>query len=171
MKFYLGPHLREQPHIFGLCPNHECGRISRLTDSDISYKSKYQEDWLDNVENKEGIWNRRIEGILAKQKEMKAAAKARVEKKVIPEKLRRIAPAFFLMHMNPRDIRVISDPVDFINFEGMSAEQTKRIVLLDEAKNQSFRKEVQRRIESAIDHERYNWEVLRIDNDGNITKE
>lgn len=171
MKFYLGPYLREQPHIFGLCPNHECGKISRLTDIDISYKSKYQEDWLDDIENKEETWNRRIEEILAKQKEMKAAAKAKAEKSVIPMKLKRIAPVFFSMQVNPRDIRVISDPVDFINFEGMSVEQTKRIVLLDDAKNQSFRKEVQRKIESAIDHERYNWEVLRIDDNGNVTKE
>ena len=171
MKFYLGPYLREQPHIFGLCPNHECGQISRLTNIDISYKSKYQEDWLDDIESKEEIWNRKIEGILARQKEMKAIAKEKVEKKVLPEELRRIAPAFFSMQMNPRDIRVISDPIDFINFEGMSVEQTKRIVLLDEAKNKSFRKEIQRNIQSAVDHEHYNWEVLRIDDYGKVTKE
>jgi predicted Holliday junction resolvase-like endonuclease len=102
---------------------------------------------------------------------MKTAAKTRAEKKIIPGKLMRIAPDFFSMHINPRDIRVISDPIDFISFEGMSTEQTRRITLLDEAKNRSFRNEAQRTIESAVVHERYSWEVLRIEENGNVTKE
>lgn len=126
---------------------------------------------MDDVEDKEEIWNRKIEGLLARQKEMKRAAKAKAEKQVLPGKLRKIAPAFYTMRINPRDIRVISDPIDFVNFEGMSVEQTKRIVLLDEIKNQSFRKDLQRSVESVVNHDRYDWEILRIDDDGNVKKE
>lgn len=171
MKFYLGAYLREQRHIFGLCPNHECGKISRLAEIEVSYRSRYKSDWLDELERMQAKWDRKIEGLLARQRELKERSKARAEERLLPQKMKNIAPAFSTIDVSPKDIRVVSHPVDFIGFDGMSKDTLKRIVLLDSGKNAAFRGMTQKSIESVVERERYDWQVLRIDDDGTITKE
>jgi len=171
VRFYLGAYLKEQRHIFGVCPNPECSRISRLADIEISYKSRYQPDWLDSLETEQLKWERKIEEFLAAQEEIKKQSKAKAEKRVLPQKLKSIAPAFASMNVNPRDVRVLSHPIDFVAFDGLSRDALKRIVLLDAKQNAGSRAAAQASIESAIDRERYDWGILRVDNEGRVRKE
>jgi predicted Holliday junction resolvase-like endonuclease len=160
-------------HIFGLCPNHECPeRISRLTDIEISFETSYKPDWLNKLEDEQAGWDFKQEGLLARQKIIQKTSKARAEIKMLPGKLRGLAPAFSATGIAPRDIRVISNPVDFIGFDGMSMKHMKRIVLMDAKSHGDFRrKDAQESIEAAVERGKYDWQVLRIDEDGLVTQE
>lgn len=170
--FPLAAFLKEQKHIFGLCPNHECpGGISRLPDIEISYRTKYVPDWLDELEEEQQHWDDKQMDLLARQKLLKKTSSSRAEREVLPGKLKGIAPAFSATGIAPRDIRVISNPVDFIGFDGMSMDRMRRIVLLDAKAHAKFRGKTQNRIDSAVRNGKYDWQVLRIGEDGKVKKE
>lgn len=137
----------------------------------MSFTTSYVPDWLDKLESKEERWNRRIEELLALQKELKRKSKDKAEKRVLPQKLKGLAPAFTEIGVTPRDVRVLSHPVDFIGFDGMSAGKLRRIVLMDSKENGTLRPRTQKSIESTVDNGNYDWQILRVDNEGSVSQE
>lgn len=163
---------KEQRHVFGVCPNPECRTLARLADVRISYRTKYVKDWLDSIEDKVESWEQKQGELEDKQKEIKAKSIEEARRTVLPKKLKSISPLFQRSAVQPEDIKVVSHPVDFVAFDGLiTNESLRRIVLMDGEVSGRLRTQVQNSIRSTIDAGKYDWSVLRVDEEGSITQE
>jgi len=86
--------------------------------------------------------------------------------------LERIAPCFRQFHYDPRDMRSICDPMDFVLFDGLTVErQVKQITFIEVKCGRSRLTGVQRSVREAVDKGRVHAEVWEIgDRDIPITK-
>ena len=158
-----------QRRIFGICPH--CNDFFRLSDCHLSTKKKPLLDWKDKME-REIV---RIDSLHMKIDEIEGdlREKAREEGRRIAEKaISKIDPIFFPRKLNPDDAKVIFHPIDYVVFNGMkSREPMKNIVLLDRETGTESHKKIQKSIESTINHERYEWLTIRVEDDGNVCTE
>lgn len=165
-------YFREQRHIFGVCPNSECRGVARLAEIRVSYRAKYVKDWLDRVDDQTTSWEEKQSELKEMQKELKQKYIDKARRTILPEKLRAASPLYLKQRVQPEDIKVVLHPLDFIGFDGLiTNENLQRIVLLDSESNKPFRGAVQDSIKKVVDDAKYDWSVLRIDEDGKITQE
>lgn len=179
IKRFSGRHIREsekmidisrlltlQRRIFGVCPN--CNDFFRLSDCRIYSKKKPLLDWKDKIERE----NEKIDSLEEKISEMESELreKAREKGRRIAERvIKKIDPIFFPRKLNPDDAKVIFHPIDYVVFNGMkSKEPMKNIVLLDRETRISAHKKIQRSIETVINHERYEWLTIKVEDDGKV---
>ncbi len=165
-------YFREQRHIFGVCPNPECRTVARLAEIRISYREKYAKDWLDRIDDQTTSWEEKQSELKETQKELRQKHIDEARRTVLPKKLRAASPLYLKQGVEPEDIKVVLHPLDFIGFDGLITDKIlRRIVLLDSESNTTFRGQVQQSIRKVVDDAKYDWSVLRIDDDGKITQE
>lgn len=165
-------YFREQRHVFGVCPNPDCRAVVRLAEIRISYRAKYEKDWLDRVDDQTASWEEKEAELKEKQKELKQKYIGEARRTILPQKLKSASPLYLKQKVQPEDIKVVLHPLDFIGFDGLITNETlQRIVLLDSVLNKPFRGKIQQSIAKVVDDGRYDWSVLRIDDDGKITQE
>ena len=158
-----------QRQIFGSCP--KCEEIFRLSDCQIYLKKKPVMDWMHRLNLESERLAEREAKIDEKEEEMreKAREKGRQKAKKVIKKIDRI---FAPRKLNPDDSKVLFHPIDYIVFNGMkSANAIKNIVLLDRKVEGSSHRQLQRSIERAVERENYEWQTLRVLEDGKIKLE
>ncbi len=84
---------------------------------------------------------------------------------------KKIDPIFTPRKLNPDDAKVIFHPIDYIVFNGMKENSLKNIVLLDREAKISEHRKIQRSIEKVIGTGNYEWQTLRVMDDGKIREE
>jgi len=158
--------VREGRHIFSICP--ECGSIHRLSDLELSRRGKYIPDWMDKIDRRKDALERRRGSLDERAAILQGAAKERAEREVLPRLLKRAAPLFFEMNIDPRDVRTISHPIDFVVFDGMSSPAgVSEVSLL----NLGARNAITSSIEAAIRRRNVGWRTIRVDDDGTVSTE
>lgn len=170
MNYEIGLYLREQRHLFGICP--DCGQISRLTDIRISYRTKYAPDWMDKIERQLNYWADKTTAFDEEKSQKHAKAIEKARRILLPKKLKELFPLMAAKGIGPDDVKVILNPIDFIGFEGMNtAGSLRKIVVLESRSNSSFRREVQQSVQKAVDNAKYDWNTLRVDDKGIVSSE
>lgn len=153
-----------QRQIFGICPC--CGELFRLSDADISVKNKFKSDWLDALERRADHLDTKEERLQERKSEMQEKAKAIGRRKAV-KFVKRIDPVFTPRKLDPDDAKVIFHPVDYMVFNGMSQRDiVNKIVFLDRIDVQDAR--LQKSIEKAIEKRNYEWQTLRVLDDGKV---
>jgi predicted Holliday junction resolvase-like endonuclease len=172
METVFDVYFKEQRHIFGVCPNPECRAVSRLSDIRIAYRGAYLKDWLDSIDDETVSWEEKQMALEEKQKELKQKSIAEARQTILPQRLQSIFSLFRRQRVQPEDIKIVAHPVDFIGFDGLNtSENLKRVILLDSEHNTAYRKDIQQDISRVVDATKYDWSVLRIDENGEIVKE
>jgi predicted Holliday junction resolvase-like endonuclease len=107
------------------------------------------------------------------EKEEGLREKAREKGRQLAQKaIRKIDPVFTPRKLNPDDAKVIFHPIDYIVFNGMKApEPIKNIILLDRQAIGTDHRSLQKSIGRVIEHENYEWQTLRVQEDGKIKVE
>ncbi len=158
-----------QRQIFGICPH--CSDFFRLSDCNIFLKRKPVPDWMDEI-NKEKDKLTELEGKLEEKKgelQEKAREKGR---KLAQKAIKKIDPVFAPRKLNADDAKVIFHPIDYIVFKGMKDRGSiERILLLDREAKDSNHRAIQKSIEKVIEHENYEWQTMRVQEDGKIKVE
>jgi predicted Holliday junction resolvase-like endonuclease len=156
-----------QRQIFGICPC--CGEIFRLSDADISIKKKFKSDWLDACKRKSAHLDDREERLQERKREMQEKAKIIGRRRAV-QFVKRIDPVFTPRRLDPDDAKVIFHPVDYMVFNGMSKHDiVNKIVFLDRIDVQDAR--LQKSIENTIEKRNYEWQTLRVMDDGKVKNE
>jgi len=95
-------------------------------------------------------------------------AKERAERKELPRLLRRVAPTFTKWRMDPRDVRTIFNPVEFVVFDGMnSAHGVHGISLVHfGGQNRAIRS-----LERTLRKKDCAWSTIRPKDDGSLSLE
>lgn len=158
-----------QRQIFGTCPN--CGDFFRLSDGTVFLKRKPVPDWMDRIK-RETERLTELEGKLEEKKgdlQEKAREKGR---KQAQKAIKKIDPVFAPRRLNADDAKVIFHPIDYIVFKGMKdSDSIKGILLLDRKAKDGNHRAVQRSIEKVVERENYEWQTLRVQEDGKIKVE
>jgi predicted Holliday junction resolvase-like endonuclease len=158
-----------QRQIFGICPN--CTDFFRLSDCNIFLKKKPVPDWMDEIDKEEERITE-LEGKLEEKKgelQVKAREKGR---KLAQKAIKKIDPVFAPRKLNADDAKVIFHPIDYIVFKGMKdSGSIKGILLLDREAKDGNHRAIQRSIEKVVERENYEWQTLRVQEDGKIKVE
>jgi len=157
-----------QRQIFGICP--KCNDLFRLSDTKIYLKEKPVKDWMDKLDSEEErVYY--LEGKI-KEEKLELQKKAQVKgRRAALVKVKKIDPVFTPRNLNPDDAKVILHPIDYIVFNGMKKKPMKNIILLDRKMKGADYRWIQKSIERVIEKENYEWQTLRVQEDGNIRNE
>jgi len=158
-----------QRQIFGICP--KCSDFFRLSDCNIFLKRKPVPDWMDEIIKEKGRLTDLEEKLEEKKGELQEKARER-GRKLAQKAIKKIDPVFAPRKLNPDDAKVIFHPIDYIVFNGMKApEPIKNIILLDREAKDGNHRSIQWSIEKVIEHENYEWQTLRVQENGKIKVE
>lgn len=158
-----------QRQIFGICPN--CNDFFRLSDCNIFLKKKPIPDWMDEINLKEERITELEEKLEEKKEELQEKSREK-GRKLAQKAVKKIDPVFTPRKLNPDDAKVIFHPIDYIVFNGMKIPGSiKNIVLLDREVKDSNHRAIQRSIERIVERENYEWQTLRVKEDGKIKVE
>jgi predicted Holliday junction resolvase-like endonuclease len=153
-----------QRRIFGICP--ECGDFFRLSDCKIFLKTKPVSDWMDEMEAKAKRIDAAEEKLGEQETELREQAREKGRRRALLT-VKKIDPIFAPRRLNPDDAKVVFHPIDYIVFDGMKrAESIRNIVLLDRKAKRTA--SVQKSIERVVERGNYEWQTLRIQEDGKV---
>ncbi|MFH0890065.1 MAG: Holliday junction resolvase-like protein [Candidatus Aenigmatarchaeota archaeon] len=158
--------LHENRHIFSVCP--ECHSVNRLSDLQLSEKGYYKPDWLDGLQVEQQRLGDKIAKLDEKKKDLQRVAKEKAERIELPKVLNRLAPFFTKHKIDPRDVRTIFDPVEFLVFQGMnSPEGVDSVTLLHLGENKHLIKS----IEDTIAKKDFGWNTIQVKDDGSVSED
>lgn len=63
---------------------------------------------------------------------------------------------------NPRDVRFLGDPVDFVIFDGLSEGEVKRVVFMEVKTGGGTLNSSERRVKGAVAERRVEWRLFRL---------
>ena len=153
--------------ILCLCPC--CGKIVRLSDLSLRYKGVTPTTWLDAYEKSLSRLERQEERFVEQEETIRELARERGRikaRKTIKSLVQTALPG---CQYDPKDIKAILDPIDYVVFCGM-ANQPKidKIALLSKSTEIPRLIKIRHSIQSAINAEAYEWHVVRVKENGDI---
>jgi len=159
------------------CPNPECGKISRFNEILVEPGKISKPTWLDDHQKNTddfGIAANKFADEKAELKK-KATDKGRLQAEQDMKNLIKnsLVPIYQQMPYDPRDITVLSHPVDFVVFDGANKvrmkEQdfVKEVVLLTKKTNNAYSQKLHKSIHDVIQNKEYEWKTAKV-LDGNI---
>jgi predicted Holliday junction resolvase-like endonuclease len=155
-----------QRQLFGVCP--ECNDLFRLSDCKIYLKRKPTSDWMDGLDLNSERLERLSEKLDEKEEELRESARKKGRREA-QRVIRRIDPVFTPRKLDPDDAKVIFHPIDYVVFNGMKKGTSMRnIVLLDRQEKGKSHRSLQRSIERVVESENYEWQTMRVQEDGKI---
>jgi predicted Holliday junction resolvase-like endonuclease len=133
-------------------------------------KKKPLADWMDKITLEQNRLDGFEEKLEEKKKELQEKARE-TGRKLAERAVKKIDPVFSPHKLNPDDAKVIFHPIDYVVFDGMKKESIKNIILLDRQEKGADHRALQRSIEKVVEHENYEWQTLRVQEDGKIKVE
>lgn len=165
-RFFLW--FKEMKQLYGFCPC--CHELFRLSDADLFIKERAPRTPFDELAARRARLDRQIERFEDRELEVREDARIRGRKKAA-RKLRKIAPHLYDRAVNPNDIKVIFDPVEYMVFHGLTKERCTLIELVDHPTKSPQREKVQRSIDAAIKAGNIEWQTFRVELDGRVSAE
>ncbi len=157
-----------QRQIFGICP--KCQDFFRLSECKI-FKKKPVPDWMDQMTLEQDRLDDAEKKLEEKKKDLQKKAQEKGRKRA-QLAVKKIDPIFTPRKLDPDDAKVIFHPIDYIVFNGMKAPgPIKNIILFDREEKNGGQRSVQKSIEKVVEHENYEWQTLRVQEDGKIKVE
>lgn len=144
--------------------------MQRLSDLRLKYGGKAEKTWLDLYESKVRTMEKKETAFEEQEAQLREQAKERGRKQV-PNILKNlIHTEFTTLPYNPYDIKALLHPVDFVVFDGMNDnEKVNEIAFLSRKSQNGHLTEIRSSIKTAINKGSYDWQVARVDTDGNVT--
>ena len=153
--------------ILCVCPC--CGDIVRVSDLRLKTKGPAVGTWLDDFEIRELKLSKEEELFGEKESELREKAREAGRKEAEKAFYKAICSSLRALKLDPYDVKPILHPVDFVVFNGMNkGESISNIVFLSKPYDCAPLNSIRCDIETAITKNRYDWQVARIDTEGNI---
>ena len=164
-----------------LCKCPECGEISRLNEIDIKSGVITDPTWLDEYDDNMDDFDTSNQEFADEKSKLKAKATAKgrikAEKDMKNFIKKSLTPTYRSMHTyDPRDIRVIGHPVDFVVFNGgnkvrmKKTDSVKEVLLLSKKTDDPHLQKLHSSIHDVIENNEYAWQTAKVV-DGKITLE
>jgi predicted Holliday junction resolvase-like endonuclease len=167
VKNEVGELLGQFSWIMAICPFEECGQLFRLSDARPYLKDKRPHSVLDDIEAQDERLDRAIARLAEQESLLRAEAKSAGLKKA-KTRLRKIDPVFSGSRLDPQDVKIIFDPVEYVVFDGMNRENLRRILLLGHEPTSKEDERVLKSIAHAIGAGNMSFNTLRVLEDGTL---
>lgn len=149
--------------ILVICPC--CGEISRVSDIRLHAKNKYLRTPMDAIEAERARIERANDRLEEQEKALREQARV-LGRQRAKERLQEIDPVFSGSGLDPQDVKVIFDPVDYIVFDGMAQKDIRRVLLLASAPQDRETERVYASLEKTIKNGNIDFKTLQVADDG-----
>jgi predicted Holliday junction resolvase-like endonuclease len=146
-------------HIFGICPC--CGEPFSLSDVRPHLKERRPRSVFDEIGEEEERIDRAVERLGTQEVMLRAKAKEAGMKQA-KKRLCEMDSVFSGARLDPQDVKVIFDPVEYIVFDGMKQGQLRRILLLSQPPTNSARERILTSIAQTIQKGNLAFKTLRV---------
>ena len=158
---------REFKKILCVCPC--CGELVRVSELKLRVKGPAPKTWLDEHEEKVKAVEKKEERFEEIKKEMREVAVERGRKEAVKIVKKTLAPQIRALRLDPMDVKPILNPIDFVVFKGMTKNhRVTNIMMLSKKSSNAILNKYRRQIKTAVEKKYYEWQTVRIDEDGNI---
>ena len=162
--------------ILCLCPH--CNSMLRLSDLSLREKKMTNRTFLDEydvkekgLDKKEEVVGLQEDDFLQKESKIREKAVLRGRSKVLKTVRKSMDKHFAKMNYNPYDIKPILHPIDFVIYDGMNEEKMNDVVFLSKKTRNPYIDKLHSSISDIIAKEKYDFQVARIDFEGNVNFE
>lgn len=153
--------------ILCICPC--CGDIVRMSDLRLKAKGPAARTWLDDYEKKSLAMAKKEEKFDEKEAKLREHAVEKGRKAAEEVINKAISPALKALKLDPFDVKPILNPIDFIVFKGMTKnDAVNDIMMLSKKINNSELNAIRGQVRKVILQKKYEWQVARIGEDGEI---
>ena len=159
---------KEMKQLYGFCPC--CHELFRLSGADLFIKERAPRTPFDELAATRARLDKQIERFEERESEIRQDAKNRGHKKAARQ-LRKITPHLYDRAVNPKDIKVLFDPVEYLVFHGLTKERCTLIELVDHPAESPQRERAQCSIDAAIKAGNIEWQTFRVELDGRVSAE
>lgn len=166
----LAASFRKLGPILAVCPCPCCQSIFYVSESRPFLVGKRPSSIVDRLRLAERRIEEQQEALMLIESELREkAAKAglRATKKL----LKKIDPVFSGSGYDPQDVKVIFSPVTYVVFDGLSSANVEKIKLLAHRPQDAATEKIQRSIERTIQNGNFEFRVLRVNNEGQVSPE
>lgn len=153
--------------IMAICPFEDCGQLFRLSDAQPHLKDKRPHSVLDEIEAEDERIEKAITRLEERESELRIKAASAGRKKA-NVRLRKIDRVFSGARLDPQDVKIIFDPVEYVVFDGMNTKKLRRILLLAHEPTSREAERIQKSIGTAIRAGNINFNTLRVLEDGTL---
>ena len=154
--------------IIGICPC--CGDISRLSEMRPYLKGAKPSSEFDLLDAEERRLDR-IEEALEEQVERLREKARELGRKEAARRLKAADPCFAGCGIDPQDVKVLFDPVEYIVFDGMAKKALRKIWFVGEQPAGKADERLQTSLQDAVRKGNLEFITLRVTNDGKVEKE
>ncbi len=159
---------QEMKRIYGFCPC--CGEMFRLSDAELFTKGAPPGTPFDAAEGARARIENRIAVFDAQEAALRQRAVA-LGQRAAKRRLKQIAPFFTGRGVDPQDVKVLFEPVEYVVFRGLSGRGVRNIELVDREPDSTRREKIQLSVSKAIARGDVAWRTMRIDMDGQVAWE
>lgn len=150
-----------------MCPN--CDNIMRASDLKLISKEKTDKTWLDTLDSKTKTVEKKEEKFAEEESKIREESRKRGREQVPKLINKSLDKNFLKLKYDPYDVKAILHPVDFVAFKGMNDGQVEHVSLLSNKTTNPHLRSLHKAIAEAIKTKSYDWKVLHVAEDGEIT--
>jgi predicted Holliday junction resolvase-like endonuclease len=155
--------------ILALCPC--CGELRRVSDLRLKSKAKAVKTWLDKYDSDSQQLAYKELAFGEQEEKLRQEAIEKGRKKAEKAFIKALCPSLRKLKLNPYDVKPIFHPIDFIAFNGMTTQEEISDILLLAREQCAMLDPIRKQIKKAVNAYKYEWQVARIDDSGNIRLE
>jgi len=155
--------------ILAVCP---CGNLHRVSDLQLKSKAEIKEEiWLDKFDLEVNKLLLKEKAFEEQKEKLRRAEIEKGRKQAEKAFYKAVCPSLRMLKLNPFDIKPILHPIDFIAFNGMTNEDSISDIRLLTREQCAILDPIRKQIKKAVEAKKYDWQVARIDDSGNISME
>ena len=155
--------------ILAICP---CGKLHRVSDLQLKSKAEIKEKiWLDKFDLESNKLLIEEQAFEEQKEKLRQAEIEKGRKEAEKAFYKAVCPSLRKLKLNPFDIKPILHPIDFIAFNGMTNEESISDIRLLTREQCAILDPIRKQIKKAVEAKKYDWQVARIDDSGNISME
>ena len=150
-----------------MCPH--CDGLMRVSDLNLQSKEKADKTWLDTFDAKTKKLDTKEDKFAEEESKIREESRKRGREQVPKLVNKSLDKNFLKLKYDPYDIKAILHPIDFVAFDGMNKGQVNNVTLLSNKTTNPHLQDIHKAIAEAINTKSYDWKVLHVGEDGEIT--
>ena len=159
---------QEMRKIYGFCPC--CDEPFRLSDVELFLRARPPVTDFDRMHAAVERLNRKIERFDEKEQQIREKAKD-LGRRAARRRIRAIAPFLRVQEIEPADVKVLFDPVEYVVFRNLRDRACSAVDFVDHPPESKARELVIKSIQDTLRAGNIEWHTYRVSDDGNIVRE
>lgn len=155
--------------ILAVCPC--CGELRRVSDLRLKSKAEAEKTWLDEYDGDSQKLTNKEQEFAEQEQKLRDEAVEKGRKIAEEAFYKAICPSLRKLKLNPYDVKPIFHPIDFIAFNGMTTQEDISDILILAREQCATLDSIRKQIKKAVEGQKYDWQVARIDETGKIVIE